>query len=1228
MFNNNAPDKKSFIDKAKADRLRREQERQQQRDQKEFEDAVRRIQRAWRAGSRRRRCIRERWLEWDAAAGYEVVGGTAEGKVTPQPQKMVTLDLHRIVGLFYLFSPEAKQGNLEEPAVVNRFTHLCKLLLAKTTRNDGPNELATIPYHALLVDARYSDNAIKYLKLMLTTCWRRVCGYESSSTSTTVPSAFREVPALYLAGSELRVLLQYLNMKNYVLTAPQIFDTTQLLSDHVKLLRKRAEDVRKDVTSRGMYAMVGHGMALRVNRIVKLRSAAEKHQGGQMTSEEVKFSQSITLWITAVLRCVLLVVEAEAETGAAQAVCVEGPNNGSTFDQFVLHVLSIPLLCEYLDAVCLGMLKTAHVFDRTVARIRVADPVAQSLLKTLEGNGCLFLLGNLVGLWPLQTGSSSSLLPVGNKVSSTLSSVTSNAPSTALQSPSIIDTIPPTTQSDFIQAATRLLVECQFYKSEKHTLTHQQYHALFKWYSGKKFDVELIPVTHFDRLIRQIEHLWSRRFIDTAFAGVLELKNEPTSSHSPPTHSLQSLSLKKHTKSNATNKTTSASYTILAIDIQNACRLYTMLMQTFPKHRGDIMSRLAYAPGLIPQLWRFMNLLGPKGGMHIYLEAAKRKGGDVESEPLIEILKVFCEACGELFPTLDDEEVYEKQSPFKLEELVALSSFLNQFYLFLLQKSIFPITDTTSSNLRQPKFKSFDAARSLLLQLYDRDTRRPFCPPNHWLLISDPRRPFPLPNILAGMSSQPSQFLTSVREADPVALNILSSVPHTVPFATRLDVFRDYVAAARAAAPVNDRGVVIRVRRQYVMEDGFRQLGRLNPTQIRGLIRVKFVNELGGWNLWLVLRMEKMCAEEIGIDQGGPFKEFISQLTLLAFSPAFNLFSATSITHLLYPSLTSITHANHLELFEFVGRVLGKAVYEGVLVEAQFAPFFVAKLLGRHVFLEDLAGLDEELWRNLLFVKRYDGDVEDLGLTFATDEDVFAHAETEIWTMWRMTFGCQFSTYLFSLPQNGRHIPVKNENRIEYVYSMAHYRLNQQSKDQSKAFINGFKSIINENWLKLFSPPELQRVISGEDVDFDVADLRKHTQYQNGYFDQHPVVRALWQVLEDLDSDDKRAFLKFVTSCSKPPLGGFEFLQPPFTIRLVPMSGDDPSGDSDSPIRVVKALFGVGAGEAAKGRLPSSSTWYVVVNSCENKLITYLTGNDLFFDIRANSNAMCLIWQL
>ena len=42
----------------------------------------------------------------------------------------------------------------------------------------------------------------------------------------------------------------------------------------------------------------------------------------------------------------------------------------------------------------------------------------------------------------------------------------------------------------------------------------------------------------------------------------------------------------------------------------------------------------------------------------------------------------------------------------------------------------------------------------------------------------------------------------------------------------------------------------------------------------------------------------------------------------------------------------------------------------------------------------------------------------------------------------------------------------------------------------------------------------------------------------------------LWDILEkDFDVRERAAFLKFVTSCSKPPLLGFEHLEPPFAIR-------------------------------------------------------------------------------
>ncbi|KAI9485115.1 hypothetical protein BDB00DRAFT_773664 [Zychaea mexicana] len=166
---------------------------------------------------------------------------------------------------------------------------------------------------------------------------------------------------------------------------------------------------------------------------------------------------------------------------------------------------------------------------------------------------------------------------------------------------------------------------------------------------------------------------------------------------------------------------------------------------------------------------------------------------------------------------------------------------------------------------------------------------------------------------------------------------------------------------------------------------------------------------------------------------------------------------------------------------------------------------------------------------------------------------------------------------------------------------MADYKLNQQTREQTRAFIQGFRTVISENWVRVFSPPELQRqvvfffskVISGEDTDFDIADLRQHAVYQNGYFDHHPIIRTLWQIVEEFSSEEKRAFLKFVTSCPKPPLGGFDYLQPPFTIRMVTVDSDPSQGTVDG-LGLVKTLFKVGnAGGAAKaGRLPSSSTCF------------------------------------
>lgn len=72
-----------------------------------------------------------------------------------------------------------------------------------------------------------------------------------------------------------------------------------------------------------------------------------------------------------------------------------------------------------------------------------------------------------------------------------------------------------------------------------------------------------------------------------------------------------------------------------------------------------------------------------------------------------------------------------------------------------------------------------------------------------------------------------------------------------------------------------------------------------------------------------------------------------------------------------------------------------KALYENMLVELPFASFFLSKLLGTSadVDIHHLASLDPEMYRNLLFLKSYEGDVEELGLNFTVVNNDLGEAQ-------------------------------------------------------------------------------------------------------------------------------------------------------------------------------------------------------------------------------------------
>jgi ubiquitin-protein ligase E3 B len=102
--------------------------------------------------------------------------------------------------------------------------------------------------------------------------------------------------------------------------------------------------------------------------------------------------------------------------------------------------------------------------------------------------------------------------------------------------------------------------------------------------------------------------------------------------------------------------------------------------------------------------------------------------------------------------------------------------------------------------------------------------------------------------------------------------------------------------------------------------------------------------------------------------------------------------------------------------------------------------------------------------------------------------------------------------------------------RIGYVHKMASFRVVERTREQARAFVGGFQSIVSASWLSLFSPQELQKLISGDSDDIDLSDMRRHTQYYGGFHNSHRLINWLWDVLEnDFTAAERRSFLKVPT---------------------------------------------------------------------------------------------------
>ena len=215
-------------------------------------------------------------------------------------------------------------------------------------------------------------------------------------------------------------------------------------------------------------------------------------------------------------------------------------------------------------------------------------------------------------------------------------------------------------------------------------------------------------------------------------------------------------------------------------------------------------------------------------------------------------------------------------------------------------------------------------------------------------------------------------------------------------------------------------------------------------------------------------------------------------------------------------------------LFRFLGRVLGRALFDRQLVKGHMVRHIYKHLLGWPITFDDLQAQDEEYYQSLQkFTTLDDPSVMCLDFT-VTEETMGVRRDVEL------------------IP-GGNLKEVTKDNLPQYLEANLRYRMLERTKPQLTELVLGFFDVIPEPPLTILDPQELELLLCGL-PKIDMQDWETHTIY-SGLYEYHKVkpqkvVTWFWNVVkQEFDDEMKARLLQFVTGTSGVPTRGFSVLQ-------------------------------------------------------------------------------------
>ena len=289
------------------------------------------------------------------------------------------------------------------------------------------------------------------------------------------------------------------------------------------------------------------------------------------------------------------------------------------------------------------------------------------------------------------------------------------------------------------------------------------------------------------------------------------------------------------------------------------------------------------------------------------------------------------------------------------------------------------------------------------------------------------------------------------------------------------------------------------IDRENILESSFDQLKDFSEDDWKCHFQIHFIGEQG-------------------LDFGGLRRDWFISVSKALFNTDLSLFSISE-NMTIQPSIQS--YANHLQLFKFAGYLVAKAILQGEHIDGHFSHAFLCNILELKTGLEDIKELSPCIYNSLDFILNNDIDEYDLDLYFAIDYNNFDDIKT------------------FEFVENGSQIKVTNENKNEYVKYMIDYLTQNSIEYQNHNFFDGFDSLIPYNYIKIFTPNELDLIISGISL-INVEDMKRNTEYEYPYSSDYPTVVLFFNCIKKWNQNDLEKLINFITGSPKVPFNGFQ----------------------------------------------------------------------------------------